>query len=396
MTYSISPWNLINSMKQVDKWTRTIQANINGATRIGYKHFDIYYGGGPTNILSQPSLVANGKLIAETFYNTAYTKIDFSQGDLITSDKWYHLAIDGEGFFMTTKKLSAPLPEDIQYTRDGEFYIDVDGLLRTKKGLYVLDGTSIPGDPNPSSTSVPPWAGSFFDQWQKREGLLIKNEFSYTLTAGTVVELSMDTQNLISQGFAQADLDDLRIGYWNGTTWSELPREIVTGTGNTTDTRIKFTLVNNVPSNTNVVGEYYVFYDNPSAGAPTSTTFSQPPLSKVKTLGNGVVAPNGPQDILDQMYLIVFRDKDGQYGLQYDKEFGGTYFEETASSGRPRALRPGVDGAGILKTSTLETSNVDMNKQITHLAAHSDVYDTLTEQLVVYLDTIQSSLTLFR
>lgn len=114
------------------------------------------------------------------------------------------------------------------------------------------------------------------------------------------------------------------------------------------------------------------------------------------SLGDGVIAPNGPQDILDQMYLIVFRDKQGQNGLRYDKEFGGTYFEETVASGRPRALRPGVDGAGILHTSMLETSNVDMNKQITHLAAHSDVYDTLTKQLMVYLDTIQSSLSLFR
>jgi flagellar basal body rod protein FlgG len=274
MTYSISPWNLIRSMKMIDYWGNTVNANLVGASRVGYKQFDLFFdGANATSNLQDPRIGSAGKQIAETSINIANTQIDFSQGELVGSNQWMHTAVLGEGFFMTTSKISNPAPEDIQFTRDGEWYLDSDGMLRTKEGLYVLDGSTIPGSPNPSTTSTPPWAGSVFDLWNDRERLKVTNTKTYTITRDTVVELEVDTASLVSSNKLQPDLDDLRIGYWDGSAWSALDMEIV---GNpptpASDTKIRFRLKDDLQPNQTISNKYYLFYENAGATAPPNPT----------------------------------------------------------------------------------------------------------------------------
>lgn len=66
------------------------------------------------------------------------TYVDYSQGSLRETENTYDLALEGKGFFsisFTNKKGE----EIIKYTRDGSFTTDVDGILRTKDGDYVLN-----------------------------------------------------------------------------------------------------------------------------------------------------------------------------------------------------------------------------------------------------------------
>ena len=81
------------------------------------------------------------------------TYVDYSQGSLRETENTYDLALEGKGFFsisFTNKKGE----EIIKYTRDGSFTTDVDGILRTKGGDYVLNTSGEQIEINPEALDV--------------------------------------------------------------------------------------------------------------------------------------------------------------------------------------------------------------------------------------------------
>lgn len=74
----------------------------------------------------------------------------------------------------------------------------------------------------------------------------------------------LDTAALVAAGEMQADCSDLRIAYYNGISWQELPRHVLNC--NTAATDVRFSLVANIGASSND-DNYYLYYDNASAGA---------------------------------------------------------------------------------------------------------------------------------
>lgn len=68
---------------------------------------------------------------------------DYSQGSFRETENTFDLAIEGDGFFAISFTNKAG-QTSVKYTRDGEFTMDSDGMLRTKDGDYVLNEN---GDP---------------------------------------------------------------------------------------------------------------------------------------------------------------------------------------------------------------------------------------------------------
>ena len=75
---------------------------------------------------------------------------------------------------------------------------------------------------------------------------------------------TLDTQALIVAGDMQADCSDLRMTYYDGISWQELPRHVIGC--NTTTTDIRFALVAGIPAST-TDDNYYLYYSN---GAPAA------------------------------------------------------------------------------------------------------------------------------
>lgn len=76
---------------------------------------------------------------------------------------------------------------------------------------------------------------------------------------------NLDTQALIAAGDMQADCADLRITYYDGIGWQDLPRHVLSC--NSVGTDIRFSLSADIAaggSNDN----YYLYYGNPAAGSP--------------------------------------------------------------------------------------------------------------------------------
>lgn len=82
--------------------------------------------------------------------------------------------------------------------------------------------------------------------------------------------ISLDTQALIAAGEMQADCSDLRITYYDGLAWQELPRHVLNC--NSVSTDVRFMLAADIPASSND-DNYYLYYDNPAPAAlPVVTT----------------------------------------------------------------------------------------------------------------------------
>ena len=92
-----------------------------------------------------------------------------------------------------------------------------------------------------------------------------KGYVDYTARVAT-----LDTQALIAAGEMQADCSDLRMTFYDGIAWQELPRHVIGC--NTTTTDIRFALVANIGAGA-TDDNYYLYYDN---GAPAAL----PPLTE--------------------------------------------------------------------------------------------------------------------
>lgn len=71
-----------------------------------------------------------------------------------------------------------------------------------------------------------------------------------------------DTAQLITDGKLQSDCDDLRILYWDGSSYSELGRHVIGC--NTASTDIRFQLQADITTSGSD-DNYYIFYNNPNA-----------------------------------------------------------------------------------------------------------------------------------
>lgn len=130
----------VASLRSIDDWVATINSNMAGAGRVGYKASRVKFSGGavtnqrPTN---SPTL---GVKFAEQSLGIAQTAVDFSQGAITASTEVTHMAIQrtsaAAGVFVLNTETDGS--GDYYYTFDGEFHWDNAGQLVNADGLYVM------------------------------------------------------------------------------------------------------------------------------------------------------------------------------------------------------------------------------------------------------------------
>jgi len=142
--------NALASLSAIDSWITTLNSSVAGAARTGFKASKITFGGGTTR-LDRPSQAGQlGIQYSEQALNVGGTNTDFSQGQVVASTEFTHMAINGanNAFFVLSSAASTAgstnfaAGTSFYYTRDGEFHIDAAGYLVNQDGLYlVAEGT---------------------------------------------------------------------------------------------------------------------------------------------------------------------------------------------------------------------------------------------------------------
>ena len=131
----------MQSMRSIDSWMSTIQANLNGSTRNAFKSTDIFYGGGAVNVFKAPTQTEAGIQIGEQSLSVGHTQINWKQGETVSSTQSQHFAILGEGFFVAVEQANYAIAA---YNGTG---------IGATKGYLIRDGefhwATIPGVSNP-------------------------------------------------------------------------------------------------------------------------------------------------------------------------------------------------------------------------------------------------------
>lgn len=164
-------FSAVASLKSIDLWIATINSNMAGAGRVGYKATRVKFDGGVTQTLQPTVSPTLGVQVGEQTLGVVQTTLDFSQGAITASTEFTHFAIQQSGasvpmFVLNTQPDGSG---DTYYTRDGEFHFDTSNppLLVNSTGLYVMsqDGDAISfandGDANAGELNVT--AGTFSD-----------------------------------------------------------------------------------------------------------------------------------------------------------------------------------------------------------------------------------------
>ncbi|RYX90127.1 hypothetical protein EON78_07060 [bacterium] len=171
------------SLKSIDNWMNVVQGNIGGSLVTAFKEVELTYGGNITHELRATSGIKNGVQIAEQSLTTANTRLNWKQGEVISSTQETHFAIQGDGFFLLVKPddvtpnydrypNATATSEDVFLTRAGDFHWaevkdsagnNVTGtvgelVLVNKQGLVVMTE-----DSSPVNGNVRPLRKSDFD-----------------------------------------------------------------------------------------------------------------------------------------------------------------------------------------------------------------------------------------
>jgi hypothetical protein len=123
-----------------------------------------------------------------------------------------------------------------------------------------------------SSAGVQLVDNEWYDEdWPIRLPLTITNTSSTdTISAGQLVFFSLDHATLVSDGDSLSNGDDVIVVHFDGTTQTVLPR-ITSNAWELATTEIAFKLVNGLATSEAVTGEYFLYYGNLGAPAPSDS-----------------------------------------------------------------------------------------------------------------------------
>ncbi len=124
----------------------------------------------------------------------------------------------------------------------------------------------------------------------------------------------------------------------------------------------------------------------------TQDGYTSAQLAGLTVSQDGVVSgrySNGQSKALGQVTLTSFKNPNGLMSL------GGNQWAETAASGQPQIGTPGAGANGILQSSAIEESNVDLTKQLVDMITQQRTYQA-NAQTIKTMDQILQTLVSLR
>ncbi|WP_281165301.1 flagellar hook-basal body protein [Liquorilactobacillus sicerae] len=129
----------------------TIANNVSNVSTVGYKSRDTSFGEALENSITQRDAnydTSQQESLGIASGMTAQQEsINFTQGDLKSTDSQYDLAIEGNGFFGVRDSSG-----QLYLTRDGDFHQDADGNIVNSSGYKLDIQTTIPESQWPQGT----------------------------------------------------------------------------------------------------------------------------------------------------------------------------------------------------------------------------------------------------
>ncbi len=318
----------------------------------------------------------------------------FNQGNITTTGSALDVAINGRGFFRMNNN------GVITYSRNGQFKTDAGGYLVNSDGLQVTgylatNGIINAAQPLPlqlSSANVPPKATTLFNMTVNLSSndtvptvatFNSTNTASYNFAATGSVYDTLGNAHVLTNYFVKtATANQWQMyGVADGVT----PSSVDYGAGAGLPVTLTFNpntgglsgftpLASSLSSVTGSVSPVAFSLDLKGSTQTAATqssinSLSQDGYATGSLVGYaidklGVISgnySNGQTTVVAQMVMADFRNPQGLTPT------GNNQFEETTASGLPVIGDPGTGSLGVVQSSAVEESNVDLTSELVHM-----------------------------
>lgn len=335
----------------------------------------------------------------------------FTQGNITTTNNSLDMAVSGSGFFRLSNNGS------ITYSRNGQFQMDKLGYIVTSQG-YRLTGflpnaagvivATAPADMQISTADLIPQASAAITaglNLDSRSAIIpalpafdptnsatFNNSTSMTVydslgsshvasvyfakTAGNTWNAYLTVDGVNTQA-ANAPLTAMTFGT-NGLLTA--PAAPVAATAFPIAGAVNLSLTMDFASTSQFGGLFGV-------NSLTQDGYTSGRLTGFNTGADGMVTgrySNGQAKTLGQVVLSNFSNPQGLQPL------GGNNWAETSTSGTPLTGAPGSSSLGVLQTSAVEDSNVDLTAELVNMITAQRVYQANAQSVKTQDQVLQT------
>jgi len=414
----------LSGLNAAAKSLDVIGNNVANASTVGFKQSQAQFAD------VYASVVGGSDLAAGIGTKVATVAQQFGQGNVSTTNNPLDIAINGQGFYQMDNNGA------ITYSRNGQFQLDKDGFVVNVQGhkLTGFAANPVTGDislgssaplqiPTQSLTPLPTSTSSVGVNLDSRLLVPATAVFSPTdstsfnsSTALTIFD-SLGNSHIATQYFVKSatenswdvhmTVDDLGLDGTaatpantllgtsptlafnsNGTLNTPATGEvtvpaggIVYATGSTTPQPLTFNFLSSTQ-----------FGANFAVNKLAQNGFTSGQLSGFSTSANGTILgryTNGQSQALGQILLANFANTQGLQPL------GNNEWGASASSGPPLVGTPGSSSFGVVQSSAVEDSNVDLTAELVNLIVAQRVYQA-NAQTIKAQDSVLQTITNLR
>jgi len=396
----------LSGLNAASKTLEVIGNNVSNANTVGFKQSRAEFADVFANSLtgSGASQIGIGTKIATVAQQ-------FTQGNVTSTNNSLDFAINGGGFFRMSDNGA------ITYTRNGQFQMDKFGYIvnSDNKRLtgYTADAsgalsTGAPAEINIDTSDLQPTPTT------EVVGLVNLDSRNTALTAAGFDPTDPTTYHNSSAVTAYDSLGNAHTiqtfyvktapGVWdvfttaNGVSTTVLPAPTATLTFNGTGMNptsvpatptVGFTPTTgaNAVSMTLDLSGSTQFGSNFSVNALSQDGYSSGRLASFTTGADGTISgryTNGQSKVLGQVVLASFVNPNGLQSL------GGNAWTETSTSGTPLVGAPNTGNLGVLQSSAVEDSNVDLTAELVNMITAQRVYQANAQTIKTQDQVLQT------
>jgi len=396
----------LSGLNAASKTLEVIGNNVSNANTVGFKQSRAEFADVFANSL-------NGSGTSQIGIGTKISTVaqQFTQGNITATSNSLDIAINGGGFFRMSND------GEITYTRNGQFQLDKSGYIVNSEGNrltgYTANTAGVLSTGAPSELSID------------------TSDLQPTATTAVTGTVNLDSRNtaLTAAGFDPADpttyhnssavtvYDSLGnahniqsyfvktgAGVWDvfttadGVSTTTLPTPTATltftGTGIAPTSAPASPTVGFTPTTGANAVSFTLDYSNStqfgsnfSINALSQDGYSSGRLAGFSTSSEGMIVgryTNGQSRVLGQVVLASFVNPNGL------KSLGGNAWADSADSGTPLVGSPNTGGLGVLQSSAVEDSNVDLTAELVNMITAQRVYQANAQTIKTQDQVLQT------
>lgn len=396
----------LSGLNAASKTLEVIGNNVSNANTVGFKQSRAEFADVFANSLngSGTSQIGIGTKIAAVAQQ-------FTQGNITSTNNSLDIAINGGGFFRMSNN------GEITYTRNGQFQLDKLGFIVNSEGNRLTGytantagvlSTGAPSDLSIDTSDLQPApttevAGTV--NLDSRNTALTAAGFdpadptTYHNSSAVTVYDSLGNAHNVQSYFVKTGA-----GVWDvfttadGVATTVLPAPTATltftGTGITPTSVPAVPAVNFTPTTGANAVSFTLDYTNStqfgsnfSINALSQDGYSSGRLAGFSTSSDGLIVgryTNGQSRVLGQVVLASFVNPNGL------KSLGGNAWADSADSGTPLVGSPNSGGLGVLQSSAVEDSNVDLTAELVNMITAQRVYQANAQTIKTQDQVLQT------